>query len=157
VAVVAEVLFDTSVLLPGLVDFGETSRAPMRLMAAAVEPRAAKPHTAWHCCLEFFAVATRLPEEFRLSAGEAVNLLEEDVLSHFRVHQLPDKRRMEFLRALASEGLVGGRIYDAHLAEIARAAGAHIVATENRRHFGHLVRHGIQVLTSAELVEKLGI
>lgn len=53
------------------------------------------------------------------------------------------------------EGTAGGRIYDAHIAEVARQAGARLVATENRRHFTPLLRHGIRVLVSEELVAEL--
>jgi hypothetical protein len=35
--------------------------------------------TAWHCCLEFFSVATRLPPEFRVSPRDAATLVEEEV------------------------------------------------------------------------------
>jgi predicted nucleic acid-binding protein len=52
---------------------------------------------------------------------------------------------------------MGGRIYDAHIAEIARLAGARLVATENRRHFTPLLRHGIRVLVSAELSNEIGL
>ena len=62
----------------------------------------------------------------------------------------------EFLVSAVGEGAAGGRIYDAHIAEIARQAGARLVATENRRHFTPLLRHGIRVLVSAELVDELG-
>jgi predicted nucleic acid-binding protein len=39
------------------------------------------------------------------------------------------------LRAASRDVIAGGRIYDAHIAEIARAAGAAVVVTDNRRHF----------------------
>jgi len=57
----------------------------------------------------------------------------------------------------AGGGAAGGRIYDAHSAEVARLAGAQIVVTENRRHFIPLLRHGIRVLVSAELAAELGL
>jgi hypothetical protein len=41
------------------------------------------------------------------------------------------------LRSAAGYGLIGGRIYDAHIGEVARAGGAKIVVTENKRHFAH--------------------
>jgi hypothetical protein len=58
-------------------------------------------------------------------------------------------------RLPAGEGTKGGRIYDARIAEIARLAGARLVATENRRHFTSLLRHGIRVLVSAELAQEI--
>jgi predicted nucleic acid-binding protein len=148
--------FDTSVLISGLIDFGRSSQHAMLLMDAVADGRIERPLTAWHCCLEFYSVATRLPEEYRLEPEVALRLLREEVLARFSVHSLPAERREEFLISAAGEGTTGGRIYDAHIAEVARQAGARLVATENRRHFTSLLRHGIRVLVSTELVEEIG-
>ena len=108
--------------------------------------------TAWHCCLEFYSVATRLPEEFRLAPDDAFRLLDEEVLERFDVRELPTRARRSFLNATEHERIVGGRIYDAHIAEIARLSGAKAVITDNRRHFSFLARHGIAVLSAEEFV-----
>lgn len=112
--------------------------------------------TAWPCCLEFYSVTTRLPEEYRLEPEVALRLLREEIFARFSIHDLPSELREEFLVSTVGEGTAGGRIYDAHIAEIARQAGARLVATENRRHFTSLLRHGIRVLVSAELAEEIG-
>ena len=57
---------DTSVLLAGLVDFGPQSAPAQEVLHAVAEGKAGRAGTAWHCCLEFFSVATRLPAKFRL-------------------------------------------------------------------------------------------
>jgi hypothetical protein len=57
----------------------------------------------------------------------------------------------------ANNGVTGGRIYDAHVAEIARLAGARIVVSDNGRHFAALLRHGIRVRNPAECVEEWGL
>jgi hypothetical protein len=67
-AVVKGVFFDTSVLLAGLIDLGEPSVAAIPLLDAVAKGRLREPRTAWHCCLELYSVATRLPEEYRLPA-----------------------------------------------------------------------------------------
>ena len=46
-------------------------------------------------------------------------------------------------------------IYDAHLAEVARIAGARVIVTDNRRHFLSALRYGIRVETPAEFVAAL--
>lgn len=122
------------------------SRHAQEVMAAVAEGRVRRPRTAWHCCLEFYAVATRLPEESRLSPADALRLIEEEVLVRFQVLQLPEAARLGFIRASAQERVVGGRVYDAHIAEIARQAGAKVVVTDNLRHFSSLARHGVRVL-----------
>jgi predicted nucleic acid-binding protein len=155
-ALTAGVFLDTSVLVAGMVDFGEASRSPFRVLDAVARGELERPLTAWHCCLEFFSVTTRLPGEYRLTSAAALRLIEEEILSRCSVHDLPPDRRPAFLTSLAAEGLVGGRIYDAHIGEVARMAGARTVVTDNRRHFTALLRHGIPILTSAELAAELG-
>ena len=149
------VFLDTSVLLAGLVDFGPQSVPAQLLLHAVAEKQIPVPGTAWHCCLEFFSVSTRLPPEFRLSPDEAVRLLEEEVLARMAVHDLPSSDRLPMLHAAAREGTAGGRIYDAHIAETARAAGATVIVTDNRRHFLAALRHGIRVDTPADFVASL--
>ena len=146
--------FDTSVLLGGLIELAGPQAPAQSLCDAVAEGRLARPGTAWHCCLEFYSVSTRLPEEYRLTPDQARQLVEE-ILARFRVHELPAKTRRHFVRTTAADGIAGGRLYDAHIAEVARASGAHIVVTENARHFSPLLRHGLSVLTAAEALSGL--
>lgn len=149
------VFLDTSVLLAGLVDFGPQSAPAQSLMHAVAEKRVTAPATAWHCCLEFFSVATRLPPEFRVAPSDAAVLLQEEVLSRMAVHDLPAADRMPMLRAAARDAIIGGRIYDAHIAEAARAVGAVVVVTDNRRHFLPALRYGMRVETPTEFLAGL--
>jgi hypothetical protein len=55
------VFLDTSLLLAGLVEFGPQSAPAQQVLHAVAERTVTKAGTAWHCCLEFFSVATRLP------------------------------------------------------------------------------------------------
>jgi predicted nucleic acid-binding protein len=124
-------------------------------MTAIAAGRLRRPHTAWHCCLEFYAVATRLPEELRLSPAEAWQLLDEEVLGRFDVRELPGESRRAFFETAVHDRLIGGRIYDEHLADIARLARMEVVVTDNVRHFTGLRRHGIEVLSAAQFAERL--
>jgi predicted nucleic acid-binding protein len=151
----AAVFFDTSVLLGGLIELGAGSRPAQKIMTAVAADHLHRPHTAWHCCLEFYAVSTRLPEELRLSPPDAWRLVEEEILGRFAVHQLPDHRRRPFLRAAADDRLLGGRIYDAHIAEIARLARVSVVVTDNVGHFAGLRRHGVVVMNAAQFAETI--
>jgi predicted nucleic acid-binding protein len=153
--VVTAPFFDTSVLLAGLIDFGDVSAPAQRVMTAIAENQLRGPQTAWHCCLEFYAVSTRLPEEFRLSPTDSLRLVEEEILARFRVRQLPDRARLAFLRSAVQDRAAGGRIYDAHIAEIARRAGARVVVSDNRRHFTALLRTGVRVLSAAEFARDM--
>ena len=146
------VFLDTSVLLAGLVDFGPQSAPAQSLLHAVAEKQVTTAGTAWHCCLEFYSVSTRLPPEFRLTCADALQLIEDEIFGRLAVHDLPAGDRIVMLKAAAQDSTVGGRIYDAHIAEIARAAGAAVVVTDNRRHFMASLRHGIRVETPAEFL-----
>jgi predicted nucleic acid-binding protein len=146
---------DTSVLLAGLVDFGPQSAPAQSILHAVAEKTLTSAGTAWHCCLEFYSVATRLPPEFRLTPDDATELLREEVFGRLAVHDLPPEQRRELFASAARDRIAGGRIYDAHIAEVARAAGARVIVTDNRRHFLAALRHGIKVETPAEFVAGL--
>ena len=154
-AVVKGVFFDTSVLLGGLIELGPSSRAPQKVFDAVAAGRFERPATAWHCCLEFYAVATRLPEELRLTPADAWALLEGELLARFRISELPAGARKDFVRGVAQDGTRGGRLYDAHIAEIARRSGARVVLTENPRDFGSLLRDGVRVINAEEMLRQL--
>jgi predicted nucleic acid-binding protein len=149
------VFLDTSVLLAGLVDLGPQSAPAQSILHAVAERTVPTVSTAWHCCLEFYSVATRLPQEYRLTPADAAHLVEQEVIARMTVHDLPGVDRQAFLRAAAHDATAGGRIYDAHIAEIARAAGATVVVTDNRRHFIAALRHGLRVETPAEFLAAL--
>jgi predicted nucleic acid-binding protein len=146
------VFLDTSVLLAGLVDFGPQSAPAQSILHAVAEKTIQSPGTAWHCCLEFYSVATRLPPEFRLTPDDANELLRGEVFGRLTVHDLPPEERLGLFATSARDRIAGGRVYDAHIAEVARAAGAKIIVTDNRRHFLAALRHGIKVETPAEFL-----
>ena len=149
------VFLDTSVLVAGLIDLGPQSTPAHLLMHAVAEQTVGPAATAWHCCLEFFSVSTRLPAEFRLAPADAAKLVDAEIFGRMIVHDLPSGERLPLLRAAAQDSIGGGRIYDAHIAEVARAAKATVIVTDNRRHFLAALRHGIRVETPAEFVAGL--
>jgi predicted nucleic acid-binding protein len=149
------VFLDTSVLLAGLVDFGPQSAPAQSILHAVAEKSLPSAATAWHCCLELFSVTTRLPPEFRLTPADAARLLQEEVFARMTVHDLPATERIALLKTAVSDRIAGGRIYDAHIAEVARAAGARVIVTDNRRHFLAALRHGVRVETPHEFLSGL--
>jgi len=154
VAMVTPVFFDTTVLLGGYIDFGDSSSAAQHVLDAVSDGTIREPRTAWHCCLEFYAVSTRLPVGYRLAPQQACRLL-NDIIATFRVEQMPGDARLRFLETAVTERVAGGRIYDAHIAEIARLSGAGTVVTDNRRHFTILMKHGMRVVRPSEFVDEL--
>ncbi len=150
------IFFDTSVLLGGTIDAGAASKEAQAVLDAVAEGRVSRPTTAWHCCLEYYAVVTRLPEELRLSPAAALQLLEAEILGRFEVVDLPSSARLSFLRSAAAHRVAGGRLYDAHIAEIARLAGASVVVTENLRHFPSVPEHPFRTVSAATFLRELG-
>ena len=149
------VFLDTSVLLAGMVDFGPQSAPAQSIFHAVAERKLEPPATAWHCCLEFYSVATRLPPEFRLTPDDAWVLLRDEVFSRLSVRDLPADERAVLFSSSARDRIGGGRIYDAHIAEVARCAGAQVIVTDNRRHFLAALRHGIKVETPGEFLSRI--
>jgi predicted nucleic acid-binding protein len=143
---------DTSVLVAGLMDFGPQSAPAHTLLHGVAERTIGPASTAWHCCLEFYSVSTRLPPEFRLAPADAARLMDEEIFGRMAVADLPADERLPFIRSLAQDAVAGGRIYDSHIADVARAARASVIVTDNRRHFLGALRHGIRVETPAEFL-----
>jgi len=148
------VFLDTSVLVQGLIDLGRSSRAAMSILDAVASGDLEKPWTAWHCCLEFFSVSTRLPGEFRLHPIEAQRLLQEEILCRLKIAELPSSSRKQLFDTAAEEKLRGGRIYDLHIGEIARTVRTTVLVTDNRRHFSPLLGHRIRVLTASQFAKE---
>ncbi|MFL5367108.1 MAG: PIN domain-containing protein [Myxococcales bacterium] len=146
------VFLDTSVLVAGSIEFGPQSDPARSLLDAVAEKRIGRVSTGWHCCLEFYSVTTRLPPEFRLTPADAARLVAEEILARMAVQDLPAPARRAFIRSLAQDGVIGGRIYDAQIADVARAAAATVIVTDNRRHFVSALRHGLRVETPAEFL-----
>ena len=153
-AAVGPVFIDTSVLVGGVLDHGAAADGSLQLLDAVAEGRVPEPQTAWHCCLEMYSVLTRLPAEYRLSPQEAALLLKTEILPVFRVIQLPASEFSALLGTAEADQVSGGHVYDVHIAEIARHAGARTVVTANRRHFVSLLPYGISVLTPDEFLNK---
>ena len=149
------VFFDTSVLLPALIEMRPAHEAASRLWDAVADRRLKRALTAWHCCLEFFSVATRLPEELRLSPEDAQTLLVQEVLARLDVVALPENARLPFLANVSKQRFSGGRVYDAHIAAVAEQARARVIVTENTKDFVPLSSAGFRVMTAAELVGEL--
>ena len=52
-----------------------------------------------------------------MAPDEAERIIAEGILEHFEVHGLPGRARRSLLASAGSDRLIGGRIYDAHVAE----------------------------------------
>jgi predicted nucleic acid-binding protein len=156
-ALATSAFFDTSILVAGLIEAGDVPGPAHAIVDAIADARLRKPLTAWHCVLEFYSVATRLPGGLRLEPEHAGRLVTEEILARFAICDMPASAQKAFVSSIVEERVAGGRVYDAHIAETARLAGAAVVVTENRRHFIPLMRYGIRVLTADEFLDEYGV
>jgi hypothetical protein len=143
---------DTSILLGGLIDFGPPSVAPLKVLDILAQTSGTRSLTAWHCCLEFFSVATRFPEEFRLSPAMARELVESEIFARMEVLSLDSYNEKELFLKAESTQIGGGRIYDFHIGQIALFNQATVFVTENKKHFQHLQQSGLPVCSAVEFL-----
>jgi hypothetical protein len=143
---------DTSILVGGFIDFGESSVAPMEIIDRIADKHIRNAATAWHCCLEFYSVATRLPEEYRLSPEIAKEFVIEEIMARLGIRTLDVEQRKDLFIDSANLQIRGGRIYDHHIGTVALIGKASVIITENKKHFLPFVSKGIPVLTASEFL-----
>src|SRR5919199_1516384 len=89
--------------------------------------------------VETYAVLTRLPPPHRLSPADTRALLDASFMrDETEVVGLPVGRYLQLLRSAPERQIVGGRTYDAVIAECARLASVQFLLTFNDRHFRSL-------------------
>ncbi len=98
-----------------------------------------------HALAETYAVLTRLPGDARVSAADAVQLIDENFPT---ILLLPADHALGLHRELSRHGVVGGATYDGLMALTAREHGATLVSRDARACFTY-ERLGVAVLTLA--------
>ncbi len=128
------VLFDTSVLVPALVD--QLANHPACFSAIVTGTSGGNRGVcSTHALAECYSVLTSLPVRRRITAAEARRLVEESILPRFTVVALDAEDYRVAIRTVTESGLTGGAIYDAlHLAA-AHKEGCDRILTYNLRHF----------------------
>jgi predicted nucleic acid-binding protein len=96
--------------------------------------------------VEAYAVLTRLPPPHRLSPGDAVTLLEANFMKGATVVALPARSYRDLLRRAPPEGIAGGRVYDAVIAECVRRTREVTLLTFNVGDFQPFVSWGLDVI-----------
>jgi len=138
------VLFDTSVLVPALVDQLANHPACFSAFITATTNEN-QGVCSTHALAECFSVLTSLPLRRRITAPEAHRLVEESILPRMRIVALDQDDYREAVRSVAQAGLTGGIIYDALHLVAARKAGCQRILTYNLRHFEALKAQEITV------------
>lgn len=138
------VLFDTSVLVPAVVD----QLANHESSFACFLEYTSEPHVglcSTRALAECYAVLTTLPLARPVTPGDARTLIRETLLSRLRVVELKMERYLDAVDQLAENGRPGGAIYDALHVQVAKAEGCERIYTYNLQHFRPLCPEGILV------------
>ncbi len=90
---------------------------------------------AAHSLAETYAVLTRLPEGARVAPTVAWQLLSENVIKGFSVVALSAREYSDTLEKASTDGVEGGKAYDALLLAAAIKCEAEKIYTINVRHF----------------------
>jgi predicted nucleic acid-binding protein len=116
---------------------------------AEIERRLHGAHTllvAAPALVEAYSVLTRLPPPHRLSAADALTLLEANFMSTGKIVALDARSYRALLRRAPRDGVAGGRTYDAIIAECARRAKDTTLLTFNISHFMPFARTGLEIV-----------
>lgn len=100
--------------------------------------------------VESFAVLTRLPVPYRLSAHDARALIVANFVERAEVVALEAIQYRDLLGRALALGVAGGQSYDLVIAECARHAGVQALLTFNARHFRRLVGRTIETVVPGE-------
>ena len=138
-----KVLFDTSVLVPAVVD----QLANHESSFACFLQYTSAPHAGYcstHAIAECYSVLTTLPLPRPVSPGDARTLIRETLLKRLRVVELRTETYLTAVDQLADVARPGGAIYDALHVQSAKAEGCERIYTYNLQHFRPLCPAGIQ-------------
>jgi len=93
---------------------------------------------ATHSLAEAYAVLTRLPRGNQVAPTVAWQLISENILKDFTIVSLTSKEYADTLAKAASNGVEGGKTYDALLLAAATKSGVERIYTTNVGHFQSL-------------------
>lgn len=114
---------DTSVAVAA-VDASHAAHAACRDVV-----RSLRPALAGHAAFEVYAVLTRMPGELAVDPTDAAALVAR---TFPEVVRLDGQASATLLSRLPVLGITGGSVYDALVAEAARAAGARLLTRDQR-------------------------
>jgi predicted nucleic acid-binding protein len=123
--------FDTSALYPAFLD-DHVHHQPS--LAAYLRADRSQGSCAAHSLAELYATLTRMPGPNRLSTDQVL-LIIDDIRERLTVIALDSEEYFSAIADAAAEGILGGTVYDALIAQCALKAKATIIYTWNVDHF----------------------
>ena len=100
--------------------------------------------------VEAYSVLTRLPPPHRLAPADALALLADNFHDDTQTVVLTAREYWSLLLRAPTEGVHGGRTYDAVIAACARRASARELITLNLRHFEPFADDALAVISPVE-------
>ncbi len=139
------VLFDTSVLVPAVVDQLANHEAALNALVSYT----AGDHAGYcstHALAECYATLTALPLPRRVQPVEARRLVEESLLARLTVVPLIEADYLDAIRRVSHDGLSSGVVYDALHVRCAERIPVDRILTCNLPDFERLRPAGIVVM-----------
>jgi predicted nucleic acid-binding protein len=136
---------DTSVIVAGLLSSHE-HHAPAAAELAAVLAEPGDIILPLQALVEAYSVLTRLPSPYRLSAKDALSVLEGSLRQRTLVVGLDGEEAWELIKSFIQRQIAGATSYDGLIAACARKGGARRILTFNRAHFERLVDEDLEIV-----------
>lgn len=134
-------LFDTSVVIAALVESHPMHERAFPWLKQAREKQL-ELIVASHTLAELYAVLSTLPLKPRISSSVAWRLIKENIESISKVISLTPADYSSTIKSLSEMGVIGGTVYDALIAKVAKKAKVERLITLNIDHFKRVWQDG---------------
>ncbi len=132
-------LLDTSVLVSGLVE-AHPRHATAFPWLQKIRHQGVQGLIAAHSIVETYAVLSTLPVSPRITPSAAWALIEHTILPFVQAVALSANETRLVVQRLSRQGIAGGAVYDALIAQAAVKAGAESIVTLNGSDFRRITR-----------------
>jgi predicted nucleic acid-binding protein len=146
---ISSTAIDTSVIVSALLSWHEQHQTASAALAELLGS-GSELILPLHSLIEAYAVMTRLPPPHRLSAKDALDLLEGSFQSRSHLVGLAGDEGWDLLRELSRRNLIGGASYDSLILTSAQKGGARKILTFNRAHFERIGIEGIEIVVPGQ-------
>ncbi|CAB1058298.1 hypothetical protein D1BOALGB6SA_3054 [Olavius sp. associated proteobacterium Delta 1] len=134
-------IFDTSVIIAALVESHPMHGRAFPWLQQAKEKKF-ELIVASHTLAELYAVLSTLPLKPRISSSVAWRLIKENIESISKVISLTPADYSSTIKSLSEMGVIGGTVYDALIAKVAKKAKVERLITLNIDHFKRVWQDG---------------
>ncbi len=133
-----KVIVDSNVFISASVK-NHPKHERISLWLANARQKKTQLYTSAHSLLEVYSVLTRAPFKPPFSPKIASDVIEKNIVSHFKIIDLSANESLEIIQNMVAKNLRGGIIYDAVLVKCAQKLKIQNIATLNPKHFTKLV------------------